>query len=115
MRGRSVVQDRATRAKILVVHRDDALLRVIREFLLVQGYGVVCAPGVDEARRIVSCRAGPDVVLVDEETVGDDGCERLRGVADAAPRVMLTWKPRSMHPPGVIALVNHSARATSAR
>jgi len=92
------------RKTILLVHSDDEILWAMRGLLLADGYAVAWARDADEARQVVDDGVTPDVVLVDEESVGEGGLERLRGVAVAAPRVLLTWKPRSMHPHGVITI-----------
>ncbi|HET9595806.1 MAG TPA: hypothetical protein VFP65_09515 [Anaeromyxobacteraceae bacterium] len=82
------------RATILIVHRDDYLLRAITQLLALDEHDVHCVRTVGGALDAMTRGPHPDVVLVDEETAGEHWFERLEGIADHVPRVLLTWTPR---------------------
>jgi DNA-binding NtrC family response regulator len=89
---------------ILIVRRDDDLLWAMSDALQVDGHEVHSAPTIEAALRTLGRGVRPDVLLVDEESVGALGCARLEGVADGAPRILTTWNPRPT-PAGTVRLL----------
>ncbi|CAN5336389.1 response regulator [soil metagenome] len=80
-------------ATILIVEDDPEISRLLRDFLVQEGYDVeVAADG--KAMDAVLQRRRPDLLILDLMLPGEDGlaiCRRLRG-ADPLPILMLTAK-----------------------
>ena len=78
---------------ILIVEDDPEIRRLVRDFLVQEGYDVETAEDA-KAMDIVLQRLRPDLIVLDLMLPGEDGlaiCRRLR-VSDPIPILMLTAK-----------------------
>jgi DNA-binding response OmpR family regulator len=99
---------------ILIIHREDTLLKGIVDLLTAYGYDARTAPTLEGAVAAIGRGLRPAAVIIDEASAGAGWHDRLR-VGDAhgqvAPSVLLTWRPRAHHPPGTAILAKpYSAR-----
>jgi two-component system phosphate regulon response regulator PhoB len=82
------------RGYILIVENEQDIADVMRRYLEFEGFAIVCAATVDEARATCA-RHLPDLILLDwhlPDTEGDEWIEELRAHAATAriPIVMMT-------------------------
>jgi len=78
---------------ILIVEDDPEIRRLVRDFLVLEGYDVETA-GDAKAMDAVLQRLRPDLIILDLMLPGEDGlaiCRRLR-ISDPIPILMLTAK-----------------------
>ena len=88
------------RATVLVVDDDPSLRLLCRVNLELEGYRVVEAGTVDEARKALD-EDGVDVILLDVHLGNEDGLTLLRVIADTGPAVaLLTGSPGNQLPDG---------------
>jgi two-component system phosphate regulon response regulator PhoB len=82
------------RGYILIVENERDIADVMRRYLEFEGFTIVCASSVEEA-RIICARKRPDLILLDwhlPEIEGDEWAEELRAHSATAdiPIVMMT-------------------------
>jgi two-component system phosphate regulon response regulator PhoB len=82
------------RGYILIVENERDIADVMRRYLEFEGFTIVCASSVEEARMICA-RKRPDLILLDwhlPEIEGDEWAEELRAHSATAdiPIVMMT-------------------------
>jgi len=82
------------RGYILIVENERDIADVMRRYLEFEGFTIVCASSVEEA-RIICARKRPDLILLDwhlPEIEGDEWAEELRAHSSTAdiPIVMIS-------------------------
>lgn len=76
--------------KIMLVEDEPAIVRALKEYLEAEGFGILSAPGEEEALRVLK-RESPDLVLVDVALSDGDGFSVCRAVRERGiPVIFLT-------------------------
>ncbi len=91
-------------ASIVILHRDDGLLRAMSNLLGSEGYLVLAVAGADALPDAIGRATPPVVVVLDEETAGPDWLPPVSRSPAGIAWIVLTWDGKPSSPPGVISI-----------
>ncbi len=89
-------------ASIVILHRDDGLLRAMDRALRAEGYQVNATHNIDALMDAITNAVRPVVLVVDEEAAGTEWRGLLASIPKGISCIVLTWHPWVSVPAGTI-------------